>query len=178
MDEQHVGCRGKIPGRRYVDVDTYSLCHPSPKNTAWDFLVVNLILDSLWKLYLHLERHSLINSSKFCIWHCLWIDWAFLRNGQRTCIRYFTSYHLAKFLLTKTLTLLGTIQSNCCKVPFCLETTRGRELFSTQCLYNHSEQVTLLFYIPKPYRNVLLLTTSYSCDNIGQEERKPSHICK
>jgi len=75
--------------------------------------------------------------------------------------RYFTSHGLVCNLLQQNLTLLGTIMANRREVPSQFKAAKGREIESAKALYDHSNKILLLLYIPKRNKNVLMMSSSH-----------------
>ena len=81
----------------------------------------------------------------------------------------FTSYNLAQFLLTKQLTLLGTVQKNHNEVPPELMPSKRAEYESPFVFTKHTSMVS---YAPKKNKTVLLLSTMHEQPDID-EQKKP-----
>ena len=94
------------------------------------------------------------------------------RNLTTDC--FFTSVPLAQTLLTKGLTLLGTMKSNKAEIPAEFQKSRTRELHSS--LHGFSDKLTLCSYVPKRGKSVILLSSMH-CDNeLSDNESKPQMI--
>ncbi|XP_026175349.1 piggyBac transposable element-derived protein 4-like [Mastacembelus armatus] len=93
-----------------------------------------------------------------------------------TCDNFFTSYDLARRLRANSIDLLGTIRSNRVELPQELLTARGRKAFSSRFAF--TELATLISYVPKRNRTVLLLSTRHSTPEINGEckRMKPQAI--
>ena len=88
--------------------------------------------------------------------------------------RYFSSHELFVLLLERNLTATGTIQSNRRDVPFILKTARGRERFSSKFLWDHNNRVVMTSYVPRRGKNVLLMSSSHTSEEISsREDKKP-----
>ena len=90
--------------------------------------------------------------------------------------RYFTTHGLVCNLLSQKLTLVGTIMSNRREIPSQFKSARGREVKSTKALYNHSNGILLILYIPKQNRNILMMSSSHSDVSITDCHSKPTVI--
>jgi hypothetical protein len=101
-----------------------------------------------------------------------------LRGSGRniTIDRYYTSVDLAEELLKNyNLTVVGTINTNRQHIPSEMKSVVGREVLSTRFAW--SDQVMMLSYVPKPRKNVLLLSTEHDQPDIsGRDDRKPEVI--
>lgn len=93
-----------------------------------------------------------------------------------TCDNFFTSYGLARALHRNNLSLLGTIRRNKPELPSEFLSARGREVFSTKFAF--SELATLVSYVPRRNRTVLLLSTRHSTPEIDSRRKdgKPQVI--
>ncbi|XP_031139747.1 uncharacterized protein LOC116039112 [Sander lucioperca] len=78
-----------------------------------------------------------------------------------TCDNFFTSYELARrLLIERRLTVVGTMRKNKPELPRALLNTKGRALFSSRFAFTPT--VTLVSYVPKRHKNVLLLSTLHT----------------
>ena len=95
-----------------------------------------------------------------------------LHGRNVTCDNYFTSYQLARQLLERKLTVVGTVRKNKPEIPTGLLAVRGREVFSSKFAFTPT--ATLVSYIPKKNRNVVLLSTRHpEADISDREDGKP-----
>lgn len=86
-----------------------------------------------------------------------------------TCDNFFTSYALAEELLKRKLALVGTIRQNKPEIPPALRQARGREIYSSTFAF--SKKHTLVSYIPRRGKNVLLLSTKHRSPDVTDEEK-------
>ena len=93
-----------------------------------------------------------------------------------TMDRYYTSVDLAEDLFVNhKLAILGTINLNRQHIPEEMKKTDGRVLLSTKFAW--SGPIMMASYIPKPKRNVLLITTEHNQPDVSQrEDCKPEVI--
>lgn len=93
-----------------------------------------------------------------------------------TTDNFFTGVELAKELKQKNCTLLGTMRQTKTDVPPALREIKGRPVHSSKFL--HHEGLTIVSYIPKKHRNVVLLSSQHQGAKIeGQEhDFKPQMI--
>lgn len=97
-----------------------------------------------------------------------------LRGHNVTCDNFFTSYELGQELLKK-MTMVGTVRRNKPELPPTLVTTRGREVFSSKFAFTHD--TTVVSYMPKKNKNVILMSTLHKAAEIStREDRKPTMI--
>ena len=171
VDEQLVGYRGKIPGRTYMPskprkygVTFFWLCEATTgfalhgmiysgreENNAPHRNLANDIVMNLCSVYYGTGRD-------------IYVD------------RYFTTHELVCNLLSQKLTLVGTIMSNRREIPSQFKSARGREVESTKALYDYSNGILLISYIPKRNRNVLMMSSSHSDVSITDCHSKPTVI--
>ena len=76
-----------------------------------------------------------------------------------TCDNFFVSIDLARYLLAKKLTLLGTIRKNKGELPKEFIVTKGRVVNST--LFGFQDDEMILSYCPKKNKVVTLLSTMH-----------------
>ena len=157
VNEQLVGYRGKIPGRTYMPskprkfgVKFFWLCEATTgfalhgiiysgrkENNAPYRNLTNDIVMNLCSLYYGTGRN-------------IYVD------------RYFTTHELVSNSLSQKLTLVGNIMSNRREILSQFKLAKGREVESTKALYDHSNGILLISYIPKENRNVLMMSFSHS----------------
>ena len=80
-----------------------------------------------------------------------------LHGHNVTCDNYFTSYELARQLLKRKITVVGTVRKNKPELPNRLLAVKVREVFSSEFLFTPT--TTLVSYMPKKNWNVVLLST-------------------
>ena len=95
-----------------------------------------------------------------------------LHGRNVTCDNYFTSYELARQLLKRKITVVGTVRKNKPELPNRLLAVKGREVLSSEFLFTAT--TTLVSYMPKKNRNVVLLSTRHAeADVSDREDKKP-----
>lgn len=100
-----------------------------------------------------------------------------IRDSKRnvTCDNWFTTIPLISTLLNDyKLTYLGTIRKNRRELPLEFSNPTTRPLGSSMFAYNSC--ITLVSYIPKKKKNVLLVSSLHHDDKIDQETGKPEMI--
>jgi len=100
-----------------------------------------------------------------------------LGSGRNVTIdRYYTSVDMVEDLVKNhNITVVGTINSNRTHVPEEMKSVVGREVLSTKFAW--SGDLMLLSYVPKPKKNVLLLSTQHDQPDISQRsDCKPEAI--
>ena len=89
-----------------------------------------------------------------------------------TCDNFFTSVPIAKSMLEKNLTLVGTIRANKRELPPQFLKSRQREEHSS--IFGFAENMTVVSYVPQKLRCVNLLSTMHYDKSIDEgEQRKP-----
>lgn len=92
-----------------------------------------------------------------------------------TCDNFFTSVSLANELWDNGFKFVGTMRANKREIPTEFRPNKARELFSS--LHGFSNNLTLVSYVPKPKRSVILLSTEHHlalCDE--NNYKKPEII--
>ncbi|KAM3601541.1 uncharacterized protein V6R79_014643 [Siganus canaliculatus] len=98
-----------------------------------------------------------------------------LRGVTVTCDNFFSSFGLTEELLRKKIYLVGTIRKNRPELPPELLRLQGREILSSTFAFTATP--TLVSYIPKRAKNVVLLSTKHRAPEISSgEKRKPQMI--
>ncbi|XP_055717372.1 piggyBac transposable element-derived protein 4-like [Salvelinus fontinalis] len=96
-----------------------------------------------------------------------------LGGNNVTCDNFVTSYELSQQLLKRKITMIGTVRKNKPELPPALLAARGREAFSSKFTFTP----TLVSYLPKRNKNVVLLSTLHKTAEISdREDRKPAII--
>lgn len=98
-------------------------------------------------------------------------------NRNLTCDNWFTSYHLVKTLKEHQITFVGTMKKNKRELPPEFVNTRARPLFSS--MFGYQEDMTIVSYVPRKYRNVVLISSLHHDDTIDistAEAAKPEII--
>ena len=93
-----------------------------------------------------------------------------------TMDNWYTSYPLAKELLSKKLTIVGTLKKNKAMIPVEFLEAKTREVFSS--IFGFQKDVTLVSYVPKKSKCVVLLSTMHHDNTIDEnsEKKKPEII--
>ncbi|XP_062414083.1 piggyBac transposable element-derived protein 4-like isoform X2 [Pungitius pungitius] len=92
-----------------------------------------------------------------------------------TCDNYFTSYELARRLLARGITVVGTVRKNKPELPPALLATRDRAVFSS--MFAFTPTTALVSYVPKKNRNVVLMSTRHAEAEVGDRpDGKPAII--
>lgn len=98
-----------------------------------------------------------------------------LQGNVVTCDNFFTSFALAEELLKRKVALIGTIRKNEPELPPRLLQTRGRAVLSSAFAFTLTH--TLVSYVPRRGKNVLLMSTKHRTPDVsGEGKRKPVTI--
>ena len=171
MDEQLVGYRGKIPGRTYMPskprkygVKFFWLCEATT-----GFALHGMIYSGREENnppHRNLANDIVMN-----------LCFVYYGTGRDIYVdRYFTTHELVCNLLSQKLTLVGTIMSNRREIRSQFKSARGRQVESTKALYDYSNGISLISYIPKQNHNVLMMPYSHSDVSITDYHSKPTII--
>ena len=95
-----------------------------------------------------------------------------LRGQNVTRDNFFTSYMLGQALLKCNITMLGTMRRNKTKLP---NLTRKETVLHSQFYF--TKDTTVVSYIPKKNRNVVLMSTAHNRKEVSnREDNKPKII--
>ncbi|CAK1580135.1 unnamed protein product [Parnassius mnemosyne] len=87
---------------------------------------------------------------------------------------WFNSIPLVEILLKRELTYLDTLKKNKAKIPPCFLPNKNRSIESS--LYGFTKDYSLLSYVPKPIKAVLLIFSSHHIQEIDNDTGKPVMI--
>ncbi|XP_048853945.1 piggyBac transposable element-derived protein 4-like isoform X2 [Brienomyrus brachyistius] len=91
-----------------------------------------------------------------------------------TCDNFFTSYNLGQELLKRNMTMVGTVRHNKPELPPELLTVKGREVTSSQFAF--TANTTLVSYVPRKGKNVMLMSTLHREGQISDRKHKKPEI--
>ncbi|XP_050509073.1 piggyBac transposable element-derived protein 4-like, partial [Diabrotica virgifera virgifera] len=95
-----------------------------------------------------------------------------LKGHNITCDNFFTSYNLGQFLLKRKITMLGTIRKNKPELPTQIA---NKEVHSSSFYF--TQDTTVVNYIPKKNKNVVLMSTLHHGKDISdRNDKKPQII--
>ena len=101
-----------------------------------------------------------------------------LSGSGRGCTtdNFFTSYDLAQSMLNRQLTLCGTVRKNRRFLPPAILDVRARPVLSSKFAFHND--MTLVSYVPKKKKNVLLLSTQHQDVevHVDRQDNKPEII--
>lgn len=98
------------------------------------------------------------------------------QNSNRvvTADNFFTSITLAELLWEKGLRYVGTMRKNKCEIPEEFLPNRRRPEFSSQFAFK--QHLTLTSYVPKKYKDVVLLSKNHHDETISNKPSKKPEI--
>ncbi|XP_070694391.1 piggyBac transposable element-derived protein 4-like [Pempheris klunzingeri] len=97
-----------------------------------------------------------------------------LKGVTVTCDNFFSSYGLAEELLRRKIAMVGTMRKNRAELPSRLMRIEGREVLSSVFAFTPTH--TLVSYVPKRGKNVILLSTKHRAPEIDRGEKKKPKI--
>ena len=77
-----------------------------------------------------------------------------------TMDNYFTGVPLAKTMLQRKLTIVGTMKKSKREIPECMKPAKSRETKTS--IFGFNDQLTMISYVPQKNKAVLLLSTMHS----------------
>lgn len=95
-------------------------------------------------------------------------------NRNITCDNWFSSIELAKTLLDKNLTYVGTLKKNKTEIPVEFLPAKDRDVLSS--VYGFTKDITLLSYVPKEKKAVIMISTMHHMISDDDETGKPEII--
>ena len=102
-----------------------------------------------------------------------------IRGRNISMDRYFTSMTIAEYLLSKEITLVGTLRSDRKGIPKELKETKERETPSIVYVYCTEEKSLMISYFVKTKsgsKNVLVLSTMHKEVLVTKDDRKKPHV--
>lgn len=155
VDEQLVGYRGRAPGRTYIPskprkygVKIFWACEAQSGYALNGIIYTGKQGNEVHRNLGHDVVMELMRP--------------FFGSGREVVTdNFFTSHKLALSLLQENLTLLGTMRSHRKEVP---EDLRNKQRPATSSLFafDHQNKITLVSYIPKRNKNVIMLSSSHT----------------
>lgn len=168
VDEQLIAFRGKCPFRQYM-----------PSKPAKYGIKFWILCDTdtcyVWNIQPYLGKQPGSAPEKNQGLRVV-LDLSYgLRGHNITCDNFFTSYDLGQMLLRRNITMIGTIRKNKTSIPSEILQTKGRERYSSTFAF--TDDATLVSYIPKKNKCVVLQSTLHKDEKIDQSlQRKPEII--
>lgn len=170
VDEQLVGYRGRIPGRTYI---------PSKPRKYGIKIFWACEAKTGYALNGCIYQGKQGNEVHRNLGHDIVMELLrpYFGSGREVVTdNYFTSHGLAVSLLEQNLSLLGTMRSHRREIPEELRGTR-RPITSSLFAFDHENKITLVSYIPKKNKNVILLSSSHFEKHVLPEmDNKPEMI--
>ena len=98
----------------------------------------------------------------------------FNRKRCLTADNFFSSVPLANKLLEKNISYVGTLRKNKTEIPMSFLPNRQRSIFSS--LFGFNEDKTIVSYVPKVNKAVILLSTEHHNKTLSNKDSKPEII--
>ncbi|XP_047241326.1 piggyBac transposable element-derived protein 4-like [Girardinichthys multiradiatus] len=165
VDEQLVPFRGRCPFQQYM---------PSKPAKYWikSWVACNAKSSYAWKMQVYTGKLTSGCPEKNQGMQLVLDVTEALRGHNVTCDNSFTSYELGQQLLKRKITMVGTVRKNKPELPPALLASKEREVFSSKFAF--TPNTTLVSYLPKKNKNVVLLSTLHTDSDISiHEDRKP-----
>ncbi|XP_041729377.2 piggyBac transposable element-derived protein 4-like, partial [Coregonus clupeaformis] len=168
VDEQLVPFRGRCPFRQYI-----------PSKPAKYGIKTWVACDSkssyAWKMQVYTGKATCGGPEKNQGMRVVLDLTQGLRGHNVTCDNFFTSYELARQLLTRNVTVVGTVRKNKPELPQALLASKDRLLFSSKFAFTPT--TALVSYLPKKNKNVLLLSTLHTEAHVSRrQDKKPAIV--
>jgi hypothetical protein len=93
-----------------------------------------------------------------------------------TMDNFFTSLPLARELLKRRVSLVGTVRANRVDVPRAFVSVQGRELYSSIFGFNTTDRTTLVSYKAKKNKVVVLMSTMHATKTVSTATHKKPEI--
>ncbi|XP_045075401.1 piggyBac transposable element-derived protein 4-like [Coregonus clupeaformis] len=168
VDEQLVPFRGRCPFRQYI-----------PSKPAKYGIKTWVACDSkssyAWKMQVYTGKATRGGPEKNQGMRVVLDLTQGLRGHNVTCDNFFTSYELARQLLTRNVTVVGTVRKNKPELPQALLASKDRLLFSSKFAFTST--TALVSYLAKKNKNVLLLSTLHTEAHVSRrQDKKPAIV--
>lgn len=95
-------------------------------------------------------------------------------NRNLTCDNWYSSYPLAKQLLLHKITMIGTLKKNKRELP--VEFMPAKKRIVGSSLFGFQKDTTIVSYVPKIKKSVILISTMHDDSAINPETNKPEII--
>ncbi|XP_042158958.1 piggyBac transposable element-derived protein 4-like [Oncorhynchus tshawytscha] len=168
VDEQLVPFRGRCPFRQYI---------PSKpaKYGIKSWVACDAKSSYAWKMQVYTGKAAGGGPEKNQGMRVVLDLTTGLSGRNVTCDNFFTSYDLGQRLLERNLTMVGTVRRNKAELPPALLESRGRQVLSSRFAFTPT--ATLVSYLAKRNKNVLLLSTLHTEGHISdRRDKKPALI--
>lgn len=169
IDEQLVTFRGRCPFKQFIPskpgkygLKIWALCD-SDTNYAWSMQVYTG-KDRNCQPEKNQGRRVVLDLVKD------------LKGRNVTCDNFFTSHELGIELLQKKLTVVGTVRKNKTFLPPKFTDLKGKPQHYSQFLFDVTNKTTIVSYVPKKNRSVILLSTLHHSAEIVSDTKKPEII--
>ncbi|XP_048853942.1 piggyBac transposable element-derived protein 4-like [Brienomyrus brachyistius] len=170
VDERLVGFKGRCPFRQYM---------PSKpkKNGIKIWVACDAASAYAWNMQIYTGKVKGGISEKNQGTRVVLDMTQGLSGHNITCDNFFTSYNLGQELLKRNMTMVGTVRRIKPELPSELLTVKDREVTSSQFAF--TANTTLVSYVPRKGKNVMLMSTLHREGQISdREDKKPEIILR
>ena len=171
IDEQLVGFQGRSAFRQYM---------PSKPDKYGLKLFMAVDSETLYPLSIlpYLGKQTSAATGSQGLGHYLVTEMTqrFYGSGRNvTCDRYFTSFALARTSLQNRKTIVGTLTLNKRFIPKEFVEKKNRPAESSLFGF-HQDKMTLVSYVPKPQKSVILLSSQHNSAEVVREAKNKPEI--
>ena len=102
---------------------------------------------------------------------------SYFNDGKKrtlTADNFFSSYDLVSKLYNANYSYVGTLRRNKPHIPLCFQASKSRALLSS--LFCFKDEKTIVSYVPKPNKVVILISSEHHSSSISDNECKPEII--
>jgi hypothetical protein len=171
VDEQLYCYRGRCNFKQYMPSKPakYGLKY-------WTIAYVESSFVLSAKLYLRKNENKSNNEKKIGENVVLNLAIPFMNKKYRilTADNFFSSINLAKILFEKNIGFIGTLRKNKKEIPTAFLTNKNRVVDSS--LFGFNDQLTLISYVPKKNKCVIILSTAHNKIEINTDTKKPEAV--
>ena len=169
IDEQLLGFRGRCPFKQYIPSkpDKYGI-------KIWICADVKTCYVYNCMPYLGRQPGELRQENVGAKTVCALLEPLYNSGRNVTVDNFFTSVPLANELLSKKITLVGTLRKNKTEIPVEFLPNRRREIGSS--LFGFQNQLSLVSFVPQKNKSVVLLSSMHHDNKIDIETGKPDMI--
>lgn len=168
IDEQLIPFRGRVSFKQYLPSkpDKYGM-------KIWWICDSKTSYPLFGIPYLGKEGHNRTKNLAYNVVNQLCEPY-FGSNRNVTFDNYFTSLDVAKSLSQNGLTIVGTMRKNKACIPSIFQPSRSRDVESN--VFGFSKNMTLVSYVPKKNRAVIILSTMHHSKEIDVNNKNKSEV--
>lgn len=165
VDEQLVPFRGRCPFKQYM-----------PKKPARYGIKIWTLCDSLttyaWNMQIYTGKRPDGNPETNQGMRVVLDLTKGLKGINVTADNFFITHALGVELLKRKITLVGTVKKNKTFLPLRISDMKSERQFSSRFLFDNANKTTIVSYVPKKKRIVILLSTMHHETKINEEDAK------